>query len=199
MPSTPEIHQITHYLVVNSFSTIAKDTFRRSCRFLRTFFVILFWCRVLLSHSMPKYTFTWHPGGVEYKSSIWYRMWTCKWWNGTGQWYRERWVRGNYKSYEKDYFKNSAQVPGHSYIEIVTKWNRMEGHDFLNKPTISIREAGFLLSTSHLSSILGNTFVISVIYLPHTDIALLWFPWGVRIVKTTSFLHNSTIQFTSTE
>lgn len=82
----------THYLV-NSVSTTLKVSFRRSCRFFSTFFVILFWCRVPLSHSTPKYTFTWHPFEFEGKSSIWYRMWSCKRCRET------RWSEDIYKNY----------------------------------------------------------------------------------------------------
>lgn len=67
-----------HYLFTNSFSTRLNITFRRSCRFERMFFEILFWCRVLFSHATPMDTRTWQPFSLEGKSSTWYLRWSFK-------------------------------------------------------------------------------------------------------------------------
>lgn len=68
----------SNYFIPNSFSITLTITFKRLCRFWRIFFVILFWCRVLLSQAIPKNTFIWHPFCFDGKSSAWYLSWSCK-------------------------------------------------------------------------------------------------------------------------
>jgi len=164
---------------------------RRSCRLERMFFVILFRCFVLFNHAIPIDTWTLHPMDLEGRSSIWYLRWSWQINQSTdidcfnylfGLKEKKWWC------YEK-----------YAYIEIVTKRNAMESHDLLYEPSISIRNPGFLLSACHLSSITGNTLVKFVICLPLTHLLLFEFPWAVRIIKTTCFLHHSSVQITPTE
>lgn len=158
-----------YFPVKNSFSTSPTINFSRSCRFEWMFFEILFWCLVLFSHAIPKYTQIWHALPFDGACSIWYLKWS---WNDEKV-IGELWAEKH---------SNQKYIPGiyswSSYIEMVTKWNPMESQDFFNNPTISIRKERSLLGTHCFSSITGNTLIKFVANLPHIYTVLIQLPWS---------------------